>query len=414
MSTFLENLGADVRSMAKRVQKAAYLPWALTLEMAGFPQLQTVMFEDEGCMSLVRNVFGGAVVAIEYEVGKGRKQRVYLPVLDTAGAPISVDAADGRDLTDTINRCRARTVAMTHGVGLTLWSDLEGDGPEYVKALGVQTDTDLRAVAELRDVKEIRDRNGTIKRTQSYLGWHAALAAAKITDPEFYWEVVECQTVDENGVQGTYPFAKVRGKGWVVGVRVVWKNIEHVEWLPIMGVEQVSTRNGPKAMEHQSINEVNAFQWHSACMRCLAKAIAMCTGYGYRAYAGDLGVRLSEEQTVEEKQQPAARQPKPQPKPQPQPKPKPEPQVVAAPEAAEVATGSAETHQELLDQVKGLMPFVNDRTQFHAWLGVPSLEEASIDDLDRARSALLARKERIEPIQGLIPEKAGAMSASVH
>jgi hypothetical protein len=420
MSEFLNNLGADVRGVVRRLRDAVYMPWALSLEMAGFPQLQTVMFDDDGCMSLVRDIFGGAVVAIDHPRPQGRTQRVYLPVLDTSSKPISVDNADGRDVTDTINRCRARAVAMTHGVGLTLWSDFEGDGPSYLEAFKVQPDSDLAAVTEIRDIKEIKNRQGQVTRRQEYLGWHSALAAAMVTDPEFHWEIVETQTVDANGVSSLQPFAKVKGKGWVVGVRVTWKGLEHVEWLPIMGVETVQTNNGAKPMEHQSINTVTAFQWHSACMRCLAKAIALRTGYGIRSYAGELGVRLSDEDKPEPKATERAagksQQSSPKSASAPERQQKPAQQATRSDETQQPqgtkAPQEAAGHNELLKEVKGLMPFVIDTTNFFAWLGVRSLEEASTDDLERARAALQARKDRLEPIQPLLPKSEAR--ASVH
>ena len=250
-----------------------------------------------------------------------------------------------------------------------------------------------------------------------------------VTDKDFHWEIVETNTVDENGVVTKQPYAKVKGKGWLVGVRVTWKGVDSVEWLPIMGVETVQTNNGPKPMEHQSIATVNAFQWHSACMRCLAKAIALRTGYGIRSYAGELGVRQNADdqdsapakaasaparQSGQNRQQATgqatgsqsnARSASSRPSQRQQQQPAQQPADVGSPQDQTAAT-EADTqaaHNKLLKEVRELMGFVNDKTAFYAWMNIRSLEEASCSDLASARQVLQARKERMSPIQNHLP-----------
>lgn len=292
MRPFLELLGMDVRSHTKQIQGFAYLPWALALSMAGRPAHDVVTFKVDGQDSPARRLFGGAAVAVDMEVGDGTdaRQRTYLPVLNARGEAMEWSQIDGRDIGDTISRCIARAVAMVHGYGLSLYSLTEGDGVAYVDALNVTPETpDLSQVRELRDIKEFKDRKtGRVTRTQEYLGWHAPLAACRITDPGFRWEIVECETAHpKTGEIISVPAMRSAGKGWVVGVRVFYKGRVHTQWRPIMGVETVQTRNGPKPMEHQPIDNPNVFDWHSAVMRALAKGLAIVSGYGIACYAGD-------------------------------------------------------------------------------------------------------------------------------
>lgn len=389
MSSFLKLLKMDVREHTKRIEGFAYLPWALALSMAGRPAHETVMFKVNGQDSAARKLFRGAAVAVDMDLGdgSGSMQRIYLPVLNMKNAAINWSEVNSRDVSDTISRCVARAVAMVHGYGLSLYSLTEGDGAQYVEALGVTPDTaDLSQVRELRDRKEFKDKaTGKVRRTQEYLGWHAALAACRITDPSFRWEVVECEVANpSSGEPITIPAMPAAGKGWVVGVRLYYKGKMHTQWLPIMGVRKVMTRNGEKPMEHQPIDDPDVFEWHSAVMRCLAKGIAIATGYGIACYAGEHAAPSGQEAYEEEG---LLSEPPPKPAPsrgrqQSRERPKPEP---TSPSNA--GEGGA-SRTKLLSKIDQLMKRTStEKSKFEIWLGV-RLDEAAESVLERGVQAL--------------------------
>lgn len=397
MSKFLRLLGVDVRPYSKSIEGFSYLPWALALSMAGLPPYQYALFRTPKGGSPVRQLFGGTVVAVDMDAGGGNMQRTYLPVLDIRNKPIPAGQETSRDVGDTQGRCLARAVAIVHGLGLSLYSRTEGDGASYVSALAVAPGTaDLQGVKALEDLKEFKDRNGrpTNRRPQPYLGWHAAVAAARITDPGFWWEVIEYDVMDpETGAIEKLPALKAAGKGWMVGVRVHWKGATQELMLPIMGIATVPTKNGPKSMEHQPIDDPDIFHWHSAVMRCLAKAIAITTGYGISFYAGEFGMldfSGEDDGVVEDDvagdpaaQQSAAATPQ---------RPQQASPVRTQQKPAQAVPESAVATPELVKQIKTLLVKTkSDETRFLAWLGVSALEKAPAAVLERGFAALQQR-----------------------
>lgn len=391
MRQFLELLGMDVRKHTKQIQGFSYLPWALALSMAGRPEHEVVTFKVDGQDSPARKLFGGAAVAVDMDVGdgSGAQQRIYLPVLDMKNNPMDWSKADGRDIGNTISRCIARAVAMVHGYGLSLYSLTEGDGKAYVEALCVTPETpDLSQVRELRDIKEFKDKaTGKVRRSQEYLGWHAALSACRITDPGFRWEIEEFETAyPRTGELISVPAMRTAGKGWMVGVRMFYKGRTHTMRLPIMGVEKVQTKNGLKPMEHQPIDNPSVFDWHSAVMRCLAKGIAITAGYGIACYAGDHAAPGG--QDVYE----------------------PEGLLDAPPETAVEgnAEGSATKQSgsgaeqpanraKLISQISMLIKKTStEQHRFTDWLGVASLDEAQPSVLERGLQALEQKHEQMQ------------------
>lgn len=381
MRPFLELLGMDVRKHTKQIQGFSYLPWALALSMAGRPAHEVVTFKVDGQDSPARKLFGGAAVAVDMDVGdgSGAQQRIYLPVLDMRNNPMDWSKADGRDISDTISRCIARAVAMVHGYGLSLYSLTEGDGKAYVDALCVTPDTpDLSQVRELRDIKEFKDRaTGKVRRSQEYLGWHAALSACRITDPGFRWEIEEFETAHPStGEIIEIPAMRTAGKGWMVGVRMFYKGRTHTMRLPIMGVENVQTKNGSKPMEHQPIDNPSVFDWHSAVMRCLAKGIAIATGYGIACYAGEHAAPGAQE-IPEDAELPS--------------------EVPAQPvqqngngrgtqQASPTRGGD---RGKLISQINVLIKKTStEKERFTTWLGVQSLDQAEVSVLERGLQAL--------------------------
>lgn len=268
MKSYFENLSLDTSRFAANKNGMSYLSWAAAIGLAGNPEHSPVMFGTQPYLP----VFGGAVVAVDM-LG----QRVWLPVLDERNSPIGVTNSTSRDISDTIQRCRAKAVAMTTGVGMSLYAGFD-EAEKLVAELGITPES------ELAKVKAITSKKGGSNGAE-YLDWAAALAAAKITDDTFSWKVGMYQVIDtETGEVMEMPYLKTLDT-FLVSVDVVYKGKKHSEWLPIMGVLPVKTRNGVKKMDHQPLITPNVFDWNRSIMRCLAKAISVVTGYGLSIYA---------------------------------------------------------------------------------------------------------------------------------
>jgi hypothetical protein len=279
----MKHIPVDVTALVKNVEGMSYIPWADALSITN--PVQHVVLHPQG--GVLHPIFGGGVVAIDQAVSKdGPLQRTTLVVLDPKSRPIPFQDITSRDVGDAINRCRARSAAVIDGLGLGLYMNV-ANGAAFLQKLGVNAGTkDLTQVPAWTDKKGKKDnaaRNGA-----EYLPWSVAIAAARLTDPEFVWSVAEFDTPDENGVVSRQPYIRVP-YGYLVAVDLTWKGRQHREFLPIMGIQQVQTRNGVKPMDHQPLPNPTAADWHKAVMRALAKGIAMLTGYGRSAYADEIG-----------------------------------------------------------------------------------------------------------------------------
>lgn len=265
---FVQGVKIPLEGMTHRVDGLPYIPWALSFAMAGRPALKTVYFEGD---QLAQFFFGGAVVAVENE-----GQRMYLPILNAKNKAIPEDQITTRDITDTINRCRAKSVAVTNGVGMCLYTGYEEQHARFLKELGLRPDSDLTKVEPLTANKGGR---------AEYVDWGSALTAIRLTDPESTFTVREFDVLDEaTGVVRRLPYQKT-GNTYSVSVRVNYRGDEVEETLAIMGFAKVQTSKGLKNMDHQPLTNPNVWDWNKAVMRCLAKAIALVSGYGLSVYA---------------------------------------------------------------------------------------------------------------------------------
>lgn len=283
----MNKLSTDISPYIQTLEGMHYIPWVTALSLAEWPRQDVATFGP--VTGAVRPLFGGGVVAVDQAVTPtGPIQRTWLPITDAKSKAVPLESISCRDTGDTINRCRARAVATINGVGLCLYAKMTS-AAEFVRKLGVTPQTeDLTQVPPIADRK--LDKHGRPVGFP-FLGWHSALAAARITDPTFVWSVVEFETFDPvTGAMETLPAMKVPGRGWMVAVDVTWKGRTHREFLPIMGPGEVQTRNGPKVIDHQPLEHPDANDWHRATMRCLAKAIALTTGYGISLYADEIAV----------------------------------------------------------------------------------------------------------------------------
>lgn len=271
--TFIEGVKTPIKGLVTEADGLSYLPWATAVALAGRPEM---VVEWPPHLSF----FGGAVVCVRQGA-----QKTFLPVLDGQNRPIPSDRVTSRDLSDTINRCRAKSAAMVNGVGLSLYAGYGEDVVGFLRALGVKPDSDLSSVEPLTSTKG--GKSGA-----TYVDWASSLAAARITDPDFHWEVVFNDVPDpDTGEIRSLPFFPAP-IGFLVAVSVTYKGMHHTEFLPIMGVTEVQTRNGLKKMDHQPLTQPNVFDWNRSVMRCLAKAIAVVSGYGLSVYAKEDVERL--------------------------------------------------------------------------------------------------------------------------
>lgn len=263
--TFAENFARKIpANQVVAVDGLAYVSWANILRGGGMPRHTCVTFNGKPGLQ----VFGGVVVAVDMEIPGGAFQRTWLPVLDEENIAVAARAAAGGTLSliqSAISRCRAKAVGMVTGYGLSLYAGYAGDGEAFAKDLGVLA-TDL---TPLQDIKPLAEKKGDSG--PEYLRWASALAAAKIRDERFVWEVEFYD--DKNGVPQPYMEA---GKGFFVAVSSTFMGVKHTEVLPIMDI-----------WSYEPLTEPKADDWNRAVMRALAKGIAVQTGYGISLYTMD-------------------------------------------------------------------------------------------------------------------------------
>ena len=269
--TFVEGIKTPIKGLVSEANGHQYLPWPTAMALAERPPLSVVQF-DSGHPYL--EFFGGLVVAVEGAVGEHR-QRVWLPVLTPSNLALAAERATARDIGDAQSRCRAKAAALIHGVGMSLYAGHGDSVVGFLKELGITPQSDL---------SQIPAPTGD-KRGAAYVDWTSAYTAAKLTDPNFRFEVEMFEDVDpETGEMSCIPARRVRG-GWMVAVTLHYKGDSHTEWLPIMGVQEVQTKNGRKKMDHQPLVSPSTHDWNRAVMRCLTRGIAVLTGYGIAVYA---------------------------------------------------------------------------------------------------------------------------------
>lgn len=242
----------------------AYVSWANMLRGAEMPEHRCLTFAGKPGLK----VFGGIVVAVDMATETGNRQITWLPVLDEENVAISAAAAQGGTLSllqSAIARCRAKAVAMVTGYGLSLYAGYGRDGETFFNDMGIVRG----GVLTMADVKPLAETKGA--GGPEYLRWASAIAAARIKDPSFTWEVNFYE--DSKGVSQPYMEA---GNGYFVSVTTMYCAKSHTEILPVMDVWSYDPLENPTAAD-----------WNRAVMRCLAKAIATQTGYGISLYTQD-------------------------------------------------------------------------------------------------------------------------------
>lgn len=254
------DISANIEKKEGRKDDLSYLNWAIAYGLADLPEFSIPTFDG----APYRGMLGGAVVAVDLS-----GQRLWLPVLGNASAPIPLDKIAVRDVTDAHQRCLVKALAITHGVGLSLYAGLDGDGSPLAKMLPIDETTDLRKIDAF-----------TEKKSQvKFVPWWAAVAACKLADPGgFHWEVVEFPlqakpAAGEDSVP-TVPYLKSKF-GVMVAVDITFRGRKHRQWLPVMD------------FKFNSKADCTVMEWNTAVMRALTKGIAFVSGYGLSVYAGE-------------------------------------------------------------------------------------------------------------------------------
>lgn len=276
----------------------SYLAAATAMNLSGRPQVDFVEFDGKPYLECM----GGTLVAVDLTVPDTEvKQRMWLPVMDRDNQTLSLEKTTVTDINNSRQRCLVKALAAVHGVGMSLYLGFDGDGSKAVKALGVTPTTDLETVAPV--VSTLKEGG------QPYVEWGVGLAACRVTDPSFYWEVVMWEGK---------PYREVLG-GVMVDVDTVYQNKRQRLSLPIMD----------SAFNPVPVAKASVFDWNKTVMRALTKCIAFNTGYGLSVYADDFG--KEDAKTAAKGRKPAAKVDAPA----------PAAAIATAPAEAKAVTGAA-------------------------------------------------------------------------
>jgi hypothetical protein len=199
---------------------------------------------------------------VDLEVpGTEQIQRMYLPVMDRDNATLDIKKTTLTDINNSRQRCLVKAIAAVYGVGMSVFMGCDGDGAKAVKLLGVSPESDLETVEPI--VSTLKEGGAP------YVEWNAGLAACRITDPGFRWDVV---------LWDGKPYREVLG-GLMVDVDTFYEGFRQRISLPIMDA----------AFNPVPANKATVFDWNKTVMRALTKCIAFNTGYGLGVYADEFG-----------------------------------------------------------------------------------------------------------------------------
>lgn len=239
----------------------SYLSAATAMRLAGRPEVDFVDFDGQPYLKMLN----GSAVAVDIKVpGTDFKQRMWLPVMDRENQPLAFEKTTSTDINNNRQRCLVKAIATVLGYGMSVYLGHSGDGVKTMKMLGVTPDSDLSEVAPV--VATLKEGGAP------YIEWHVGLAACRITDPTFRWDVV---------LWDGMPYRKVLG-GLMVDVDTVYRGKSQRLSLPVMDA----------AFNPIAADKATVFDWNKAVMRALAKGIAFNSGYGLTVYAEDIKAEL--------------------------------------------------------------------------------------------------------------------------
>ena len=261
---FFEAFGATINAADVADKNGlSYIAAATAMRLAGRPEVTFVDFGNKPHLEML----GGAVVAVDLKLpgladDAPIAQRMWLPVMDQDNQPLELAKVKATDINNSRQRCLVKAIAAVYGDGLSLYFGCGGDGAKAVKMLGVEPGSDLETVQPF--VAVLKDGGGA-----PYIEWNAGLAACRITDPTFHWEVV---------MWDGKPYREVLG-GLFVDVDTIYDGMRQRLSLPIMDA----------AFNPMPAEKATVFDWNKTVMRALTKNIAFNTGYGLAVYAEEFG-----------------------------------------------------------------------------------------------------------------------------
>ncbi|WP_126223478.1 DUF1071 domain-containing protein [Burkholderia ambifaria] len=239
----------------------SYLSAATAMRLAGRPEVEFVDFNGQPYLKMLN----GSVVAVDIKVpGTDVKQRMWLPVMDRDNLPLAFEKTTSTDINNNRQRCLVKAIAAVLGNGMSVYLGHSGDGVKTMKMLGLTPESDLSEVTPV--VATLKEGGAP------YIEWNVGLAAARITDPSFLWEVV---------LWDGMPYREVLG-GLMVDVDTVYRGKAQRLSLPVMDA----------AFNPIAADMATVFDWNKAVMRALTKGIAFNSGYGLTVYAEDIKAEL--------------------------------------------------------------------------------------------------------------------------
>lgn len=253
---FTDGVKVPIKGLTDKFNNLTYLSWSKALSLSNRTPQRVATFDEKPYQSF----FGGAVVAVDIKDSDNYKtSRIWLPVLNEENLPISEELLTPRDIHDSIARCKAKSIALNTGVGMSIYGGFDEDVAGFLHFIGVTPESDLSHAS-------VPYKENVVTGSQ-YIEWGHAFTAAKITDPLFHFKVEMF-----NDGEALIPVVKV-GNGYSVAVTINYKEKAHTEWLPIMDIHG------------DSIENPTVFDWNTSVMRALTKAIAIVSGYGLGIYA---------------------------------------------------------------------------------------------------------------------------------
>lgn len=263
--TFFDSFGATIP--AEKIAKKgglSYLAAATAVELAGYPEVHFVEFGNQPHLEMLN----GSVVAVDLQVpGTEAIQRMWLPVMNGDNLPLDITSTLVTDVNNSRQRCLVKAIAAVYGAGMSVYLGDDGEGPKSVKKLGVSPESDLRPVTPI--IATLKEGGAP------YIEWSYGLAACRITDPSFRWEVVMWAQADGRQL----PYREVLDS-LMVDVDTFYMGKRQRLSLPMMD----------SAFAPLSLATATVFDWNKTVMRCLTKCLAFNTGYGLGVYADEFGV----------------------------------------------------------------------------------------------------------------------------
>lgn len=257
MSNFFELFQANLPKaiLQKRDDGLCYISAGSAMQHAGRPDIAFVDFMGKPYLEML----GGAVVAIDITLPGGAAQRTWLPIMTQGNNALPLADLTLREVNDALQRCLVKAIAMTCGTGMSVFMGYEGSGESAAKALAVSPNV---ALAQVDAVTSTRGDG----QSADYVEWSCAVAAARITDPEFHWEVV---------LTDGFPYRELLG-GVLVDVDVTYQGRKLRLTLPVW--------DNARDFEPIPLAQMDVMNWNMSVMRCLTKAIAFNSGYGLSVY----------------------------------------------------------------------------------------------------------------------------------